>query len=283
MPIRSISDTARWVAYFRALETERPDALFKDPFARHLAGDVGAEITRQLGNIELIARGIAVRTAIFDELITERIRAHGVDLVLNLAAGLDARPWRLPLSRTVRWVDVDLPAVLAYKTAALRAETPQCDYQALAVDIADDSALAAALSRLDHENRRALVVTEGLLVYLTPDQVAALARALHGNGSFGWWLTDITGPRALNMLQTVWGPAFAHGKVAFRFAPPESTGFFRPFGWREEVFRSSLEEARRLHRQASMTWLSRILLWFASPARREEFRRLSGTALLARE
>src|SRR4030095_11149477 len=43
--LRNISDTAHWVAFYRALESERPDALFRDPFARRLAGERGARIT----------------------------------------------------------------------------------------------------------------------------------------------------------------------------------------------------------------------------------------------
>ena len=39
--IENISDTARWVAVYRAMETERPDAIFRDPFAARLAGDTG--------------------------------------------------------------------------------------------------------------------------------------------------------------------------------------------------------------------------------------------------
>jgi O-methyltransferase involved in polyketide biosynthesis len=43
--IRNISDTARWAAVFRARESDRPDALFRDPFARRLAGQRGEQIT----------------------------------------------------------------------------------------------------------------------------------------------------------------------------------------------------------------------------------------------
>jgi methyltransferase (TIGR00027 family) len=283
MAIKHISDTAPWVAYLRALETERPDALFTDPFARRLAGTAGEALVRQLGHAELIARGIAVRTAVFDELVLECVSRRGVDLVLNLGAGLDTRPWRLPIPNTVQWIDVDLPAILEHKATVLRGETLRCEYRAMPADLADENARAAIFSRLDSERRRVLVVTEGLLVYLKTAQVSALARALHRHESFRWWLTDLTGPQALAYLKTVWGPVFAHGKVAFQFAPAESTEFFRPFGWREEAFRSSLEEARRLQRQAPSTWMSRLLLWFSSPSRREEFRRMAGTTLMTRE
>jgi O-methyltransferase involved in polyketide biosynthesis len=46
MPIGNVSDTARWVAVYRAMETARPDAIFRDPFAERLAGERGLEIVR---------------------------------------------------------------------------------------------------------------------------------------------------------------------------------------------------------------------------------------------
>ncbi|HMC32560.1 MAG TPA: class I SAM-dependent methyltransferase [Candidatus Angelobacter sp.] len=51
--LRNISDTALWVAIYRARETERPDALFRDPFARKLAGARGEQIAQemQLGSV----------------------------------------------------------------------------------------------------------------------------------------------------------------------------------------------------------------------------------------
>jgi O-methyltransferase involved in polyketide biosynthesis len=46
--IRNISDTANWAAVYRARESERPDALFRDPFARRLAGELGERIFETL-------------------------------------------------------------------------------------------------------------------------------------------------------------------------------------------------------------------------------------------
>ncbi len=283
MAIEKISDTASWVAYFRALETERADALFKDPFARRLAGAVGEAIATELGQAGLIERVMAVRTAVFDELVLERVSRHGVDLVVNLGAGLDTRPWRLPLPRALTWVDVDLPAVLEYKQSMLSGEQLQCEYRAMPADLADERACDAIFARLDSERRCALVVTEGLLVYLSPARVAKLAKSLHRRRTFRWWLTDLSGPRALEVLAAVWQPVFAPGTLRFQFAPAESTAFFEPFGWHEETFRAAAEEGRRLHRLRPLPWFGRVLLWLSSPSRREEFRRMAGTALLRRE
>src|SRR6185369_3867114 len=95
MSIEHISDTARWVAVYRAMETERSDAIFHDPFARRLAGARGQQIVDALPGGRATAWAMIVRTAVFDELILTTVARERVDLVVNLAAGLDARPWRL--------------------------------------------------------------------------------------------------------------------------------------------------------------------------------------------
>src|SRR5260370_34044392 len=104
-PITHVSDTARWVALYRAMEAERPDPLFRDPYARRLAGEQGEAILRGMKQGRRWAWPMIVRTAVMDELILRAITRDGVDTGLNLAAGLDARPYRLALPHTLRWVD----------------------------------------------------------------------------------------------------------------------------------------------------------------------------------
>jgi len=86
--IRNVSDTARWVAAFRAQETARANALFRDPMAARLAGERGAEIARRLGRHPW---AFVARTLVLDRLIL-RVIAEGADTVLNLAAGLTRGP-----------------------------------------------------------------------------------------------------------------------------------------------------------------------------------------------
>jgi methyltransferase (TIGR00027 family) len=280
MVIENISDMARVVAYARAIESERPDAVFHDPFARQLTGELGAAIVREIGAIEMVARGLAVRTAVVDELLLERINKDQVELVLNLGAGLDTRPWRMALPPTLRWVDADLPGLLQYKSTTLSSHRPVCTYQAMPVDVLSASARAQLFAHCQTA-QRVLVLSEGLLVYLSEAQVAALAKDLHGQPAFLWWLTDLTGPRALEMLRHLWGSVL--GDAQFQFGPADAPGFFRTLGWRELLFRSSRKEARRLHRAAPASLLSRLMIFLSSAAMREEFHRLSGVALLARD
>jgi methyltransferase (TIGR00027 family) len=282
MPIEHISDTARWVAVYRAMETERKDAIFRDPFAAKLAGARGEEIVEGMKRGRALAWAMIVRTAVFDEIILEKVKGGGVDLVLNLAAGLDARPWRLSLPSTLRWIDVDLPDILQYKTERLGDAKPACRYEAIPADLTDAYRRQALFTQIGSQTQRALVVTEGLLIYLTPEQVSAFAKDLHQPPSFRWWLIDIASPRLLEIMKKYWGRSMQMANAPFQFAPAEGTLFFRPFGWEEAEFHSAVVEASRLHREMRGMWLMRLLMRFYSEARRMEARRMSGYALLER-
>jgi methyltransferase (TIGR00027 family) len=282
MTIENVSDTARWVAVYRAMETARPDAIFRDPFADRLAGQRGHEITDAMKNGRAMAWPMIVRTAVFDEIILDAVRNKQVDLVVNLAAGLDARPWRMPLPASLHWVDVDLPGILNYKTETLRDEKPVCRYEAVTADLRDVEARRSLFARLSAGSTRALVISEGLLIYLTPEQVGSLATDLHAQPSFREWLIDLASPDLLKRMGRTWGKTVAAGNAPFLFGPAESTEFFRPYGWREAQFRSMWEEANRLHRTMKGAWFWNLIGRFYPKKVREGFRRFSGIVLLER-
>ena len=96
--IAHVSDTALMTAACRAMETERPDGLIRDPFAAQLAGSRGMGIARGLDRIDLMCFGIGVRSRFLDRLVPETIASHGIATVLSIGSGLDTRPWRLELS-----------------------------------------------------------------------------------------------------------------------------------------------------------------------------------------
>ena len=281
-PIENVSDTARWVAVYRAMETARPDAIFRDPYAERLAGDKGRSIVDAMRHGRSRAWSMIVRTALFDEVLLELVRGRQADLVLNLAAGLDARPWRLALPPTLRWVDVDLPDMLAYKSEMLRGERTVCQYEGVPLDLRDAARRQALFAQLGAASSRALVVSEGLLIYLTSDDVGALARDLHAQPSFRWWLTDLANPRLLKLVERTWGSNLRAGNAPFRFAPAESTKFFAPFGWREAQFRSTWDEAKRLKRAMKGAAFWSLVMRFYPKRVREDMRRMSGTVLLER-
>lgn len=282
MPIEHVSDTARWVAVYRAMETERPDAIFRDPFARRLAGERGEAIVNEMKRGRSMAWAMIVRTAVFDEIILDVIRREKVDLVVNLACGLDARAWRLDVSPELRWVDVDFPVMIDYKTEVMRGEKTVCKYEAIATDLTDDRTRSALFARLGASAQRVLVISEGLLIYLTPDDVGKLARDLHAQPSFKWWVIDIAHPQLLRMMTKMWGGAVSGGNAPFLFAPEEGTGFFLPFGWREREFRGNMQEAKRLKREMAGMWFWQLFGLFQSKKQREIYKRFAGTVLFER-
>lgn len=255
--IRHISDTALWVAAYRALESERADALFHDPLARRLAGERGFAIARRMG-LGTLPRLVALRTRALDEEIMGAI-ARGADCVLNLAAGLDARPFRLDLPASLRWIEVDLPPLMAYKESLLAGEVPRCRLERVSLDLADRRARFELLELTCREARQALVITEGLLVYLDRCQVADLARDLHDARCVQEWVTDLVGPAALGLRAGRWR-ALSQARAPLRFGPAEGTAFFQPFGWDEAAFHDLVAEARRYRRDVAFgplwrTWV----------------------------
>lgn len=282
MPIENVSDTARWVAYYRAMETDRRDALFRDPYARRLAGPEGKRIVDEMPRGKATAWAMITRTAVFDEIILDVVRNRNVDCVLNLAAGLDVRPWRLPLPPSLRWVDVDLPAMLDYKASVMSEVDPVCRYEATPANLVNADERVSLFSRIGAESSATLVVAEGLLIYLSPEEVGGLSAELHRQPTFKWWLIDLASPRLLQMLEKSWGQKLSMGNAPFKFGPPNGTEFFREFGWRELSYRSALEEAHRLGREMPMMWFWRLLARISPPKNQEEFRRISGFVLLER-
>ena len=281
--MRHISDTARWVAVYRAMETERPDALFRDPFARKLAGERGDEIIRSLAHGKRAAWAMIVRTYILDELILREIREQKIDTVLNLAAGLDARPYRLDLDRGLRWIEVDLPGMIEYKQEALKDETPKCRLERVTVDLTDAEARRRYFSDVNANSNRVLVVTEGLLAYLKPEQVISLAQDLHAQPKFERWLIDLAGPGVLEWIQKKWGKSLQAANAPMYFAPEGGENFFKPYGWEPVEFRDFGEEGRKLKRMPPMAWLFRLQAALR-PRSAEKMKKKwrSGVALLRR-
>lgn len=280
MTVQHISDTARWVAVYRAMESERPDAHFRDPYARRLAGTQGEDIVRSLRHGRAMSWAMVVRTAVLDEMILRAV-ARGSDLVLNLAAGLDTRPYRMALPRTLRWVEVDLPAITDYKEEQLRGEQPRCALERVRLDLTDLPARRALFARLGGEAKQVTVVTEGLLAYLTREQVAGLATDLHAPPTFARWMTELASPWILRYMQRKYRKVTGAGGTApMHFGPAEGPEFFRPYGWDVVEQRSMLDEARRLRREMPMAWLWRMLS--VTKKQRARARQLSQIIELAR-
>jgi methyltransferase (TIGR00027 family) len=245
--VRNISDTARWAAVFRARETERADALFRDPYAERLAGKMGVDIANTLPEGNSHAWAWVARTYLFDQFITKEIE-QGTDMVVNLAAGLDARPYRMRLPASLQWIEVDLPEILAYKERILANEKPSCALERVRTDLSDGSARRALFASLDRRANRVLILTEGLLIYLSAEEVAALARDLAAGSHFQRWIMDLGSPGLLRMMQRTTGKQLSKVGAPFKFGPAEGPAFFTPHGWEPLEVKGLLKTATQFKR-----------------------------------
>jgi len=278
LPVEYISDTAFLAALYRAMESERPDAHFQDPYARILAGERGEQLAKAMPKGNSVATGCAVRTCVIDELILQAVEENGIDTVLNIGAGLDTRPYRLPLPSSLHWIESDLSIVLAYKADKLSKVQPVCNLKSLPLDLTDAIAKQTLFRHIGTVAKRGFVVTEGLLIYMTREQVATLAMDLHAQPQFLWWLTDLSSPMGLQQIQKNLGGTTTAGEVKMQFAPEEGADFFRQYGWKTVEFRSFFEEAQRLKRGA----LPEGLMAQLSQKNWEVLRQMSGFVLMIR-
>jgi len=252
--LRSVSDTALLVAYHRAMETKRPDALFKDDFAVRLSEGRGEQIARKLPRGRALSWTTIVRTVLLDEIVL-RLVAQGVDTVVNLAAGLDARPYRLPLPPSLRWIELDLPDLIREKTAALAADRPVCRLDRVSLDLTDAAKRREFFARVGKESRNSLIISEGLLVYLSPALVGELADDLSGQSSFCHWAIDLATPAVRQRVNRWWGRKLKQAQTQYQFAPEEGTAFFLPHGWREAEFHALFEHSIRINRTMGGMWI----------------------------
>ena len=276
--IEDVADTALWIAAYRARETARPDALFRDPLAARLAGPKGARAAAQMPSAEQFYWMTTIRTVVIDELLLEAV-ARGAGIVLNLGAGLDTRPYRLALPPTLRWVEVDVPKIVAHKDELLRDERPRCELKRVTADLSDAVARRALFARLGEVGQDVVVLTEGVFPYLTENEVAALAEDLRAQSRFRTWIAD----RSARFLTRTVRARVQRSQLRnapLRFQPENWPEFFRAHGWHAAEMRYLPIEGERLGRPLPLPW------WFAPvhavlPSRaREAIRRMMGYARL---
>ncbi|MFM8313395.1 MAG: class I SAM-dependent methyltransferase, partial [Deltaproteobacteria bacterium] len=241
-------DTAFWVATYRAMESERPDALFKDPYAELLSGEHGRQIVKNLGSGARNSWFLVARTCILDSWILKLIETEKIDTILNLAAGLDTRAYRLKLPSTLKWYDVDLPEILTYKESKLKDHSPSCQFHYVKMDLSNLMERRAFFEKVDKSATRTLVISEGFLMYLNPESAASLAKDLSQYKTFKFWLAEILGPSQLRWINLRWGKMLQRANSVMNFAPSEGANYFIPFDWKPLDFKASLVEAVRLRR-----------------------------------
>ncbi|MFQ6395528.1 class I SAM-dependent methyltransferase [Nocardia sp. KC 131] len=256
--VANVSDTARWVAAFRAAESARPDALFHDPLADRAAGERGRAIAARTPRLMLNGWSLVTRTKLIDDLILKAI-AQGCDLVVNMAAGMDTRPYRLELPAELRWIEADLPELVAEKNTLLTGESPRCALTRTAVDLADPAARQQFLDKALSGAQRALVLTEGLIYYLSDDEVVSLAAALN-RPEIAWWALDVNNKAIVKRMGKATTELLAN--APWQFGPVDPLGFFTDLGWTADEVEPLVPAAHRFNR---LPWFMKPFTLFPQP------------------
>ncbi len=180
----SVGATATMVAAARAVASAEPNPIIDDPFAAPLVRAVGLNFFVRLVDGDVIASrphddaerdlqletdSIAVRTRFFDDFFLNASR-DGVRQAVILAAGLDARPYRLSWPNGSVVYEVDQPKVIEFKSAMMStlSAAPAADRRTVSIDLRDDWPAALRHSGFDDTQPTAWSA-EGLLMYLPPD------------------------------------------------------------------------------------------------------------------
>lgn len=237
-PQVSAADAACWLAYLRAIETQRADALFRDHLALRIAGGRGEFLTKMLAALaqpELVA----VRTHFFDERVLEAVERDNVTAVLDLGAGFDARPYRLSLPAGLSWIEVDSLEIIRAKSLAFAREKASCTVERFAFDVTHRESLRALLAGIAKKHSRVFVITEGVLAHLAETAVSELVDNLHACRAVTSWAFELQAAEAqaidrqvLREAHQVFG--FEMSRCIDRtFAPANGIDFFAERGWRQ--------------------------------------------------
>jgi O-methyltransferase involved in polyketide biosynthesis len=110
--------------------------------------------------------------------------------VLSIGCGLDTRPWRLDLDQNLRWIEIDFADILDYKDGLMEGEVPRCRRERMSIDVNDP--VQRQLMYRSISSEPALMITEGLLLYLSAATVDALAAEAFDQSIIRHWISDIT-------------------------------------------------------------------------------------------
>jgi methyltransferase (TIGR00027 family) len=272
----SVGATAVMVALARAAETKSANPLIRDEYAEALvstpelaelrerldamwaradeAGDERAMDFQQMTDYQ------AVRTHFFDEFFAAAA-AEGVRQYVILASGLDSRAYRLTWPAGAVVYEIDLPAVLEYKSATLAAAgaSPSATRREVAVDLRHDWPAALRDAGFDRDAATAWLA-EGLLPFLPGDAQEAMFAAI----------TDLSAPGSQIALEVFGVDPAARAEVHDRWQqaraereargedtsfdvldlwyhdddPPECADWFAAHGWNTQSVESRAEYGR---------------------------------------
>lgn len=203
----AVQATAFLAAACRAAELQRPAPRVRDELAPRFVAARPDHLPDYGGLLAAGGDEVVTRTALLDAALVETVAASpSPPVVVNLGAGFCTRPYRLDLSACPLVLELDAPPVLRLKTELVADQPASCPVERIGLDLRDGRALAAALAARCADAAEVVVLSEGLLPYLSSEAVTTLAATLAGALRSATWLTDVVSVEsALGMTELARG------------------------------------------------------------------------------
>ena len=172
--------------------------------------------------------------------------------------------------------------MIELKETRLAGDKPSCKLERISLDLTNRALRRQLFADVSARSNKLLVLTEGVTVYLTNDDVAELADDLRQVEKVSFWITDYFSPEAIRFGEKM--RARFMRNAPFQFNPKDWFAFFGEHGWHASEVRYISEEAKRLGRPIPLPFF--MLVWmsltnlFASRARREGLKRFVAYVLL---
>lgn len=181
--------------YGRALDSRSPRPILHDDAAARAVERIDYDF-RRTGMTATTAAGVALRARQLDTWTREFLAAHPEATVLHLACGLDTRVQRVAPGRSVRWVDLDHPEVVALRERLL--PPPAGDYRLVGASVTDEGWLEAVPA-----DRPTVAVFEGLSMYLRAEDGHRLIERITRRFPSGQLLFDCYGTIGVRLQKLV--------------------------------------------------------------------------------
>lgn len=246
--MRTVSHTAQWTAAARALETEKPNPLIRDPLARYLAEPDGFQLLNKFGGGGL-QEFVAIRTHFIDEVIDRVVNQGELRQIVFIAAGMDTRAYRLPWHADARVFEVDYEDLHDFKQTKLDQliTQAQVDRRTVNADLAQDWIPALVEQGFD-KDKPTLWVAEALFFFLTDAQAGHLLETLYKASAPGSLLTlDLVNEELITNPGTqLFLSSLRSLGVPWLFGTNEPESFLSEHGWQVQVLSEPGEEGAGL-------------------------------------
>jgi methyltransferase (TIGR00027 family) len=239
-----LGSTARWMANVRAMESQREDRLFNDPWAALLASEDGDGWVKD--NLSDNGTSMIVRTRYFDDFLQRVAVEYKITQVVLVAAGLDTRAFRFPWPEHMDFFELDQPQVLLYKEQILSAAGAQatCNRHTIAVDLTSTWTEVLVTAGFD-PGKTSIWLLEGFLPYLSNGTIAQIFDDITSLAIPGSWVGfDIINSHVLTSQWThQWIEALAKAGVPWQGTMDDPQSFLAQRGWEASLAQPGDAEA----------------------------------------